>query len=86
MTSPLSKAADAMIADALATDPNVSHITADVIRSMAHEMVTAYGCTYSAAKGAVQRAIKRANGEVSTWGGRRNPQGGRPKAEQEVSE
>ena len=75
MTSQLSTAADALVADADSHD-------ADAIRSMAHEIVTAYGCTYSAAKGAVQRAIKRANGEVSTWGGRRNPQGGRPKAEQ----
>ena len=83
MTSPLSVAADALVAEADSHD-------ADAIRSMAHEMVTAYGCTYSAAKGAVQRAIKRANGEAGTWGGKRQPQGGRPKAEQaeqqEVSE
>ena len=79
MTSPLSVAADALVADADSHD-------ADAIRMMAHEMVTAYGCTYSAGKGAVVRAIKRANGQASTWGGRRNPQGGRPKAEQEVSE
>ena len=82
MTSPLSVAADALVADADSHDD-------DAIRSMAREMVTAYGCTYSAAKGAVQRAIKRASGEASTWGGRRNPAGGRPKAEQakqEVSE
>ena len=86
MTSPLSKAADAMIADALATDPNVSHITADVIRSMANEMRHTYGCTYSAGKGAVQRAIKRASGEAGTWGGKRQPAGGRPKAEQAEQE
>ena len=82
MTSPLSTAADALVADADSTD-------ADAIRSMAHEMVTAYGCTYSAGKGAIVRAIKRASGEAGTWGGKRQPQGGRPKAEQaeqEVSE
>ena len=82
MTSQLSTAADALVADADSHD-------ADAIRSMAHEIVTAYGCTYSAAKGAVQRAIKRASGEAGTWGGKRQPAGGRPKAEQaeqEVSE
>ena len=42
MTSQLSTAADALVADADSTD-------ADAIRMMAHEMVTAYGCTYSAA-------------------------------------
>ena len=80
MTSPLSKAADAMVADADSTD-------ADAIRMMAREMAHTYGCTYSAGKGAVVRAIKRANGQASTWGGKRQPQGGRPKAEkQEVEE
>ena len=71
MTSPLSVAADALVADADSHDD-------DAIRSMAREMVTAYGCTYSAAKGAVQRAIKRSNGEIGAWGGKRQPAGGRP--------
>ena len=79
MTSPLSVAADALVADADSTD-------ADAIRSMAHEIVTAYGCTYSAAKGAVQRAIKRASGEAGTWGGKRQPAGGRPAKQAEQQE
>ena len=81
MTSPLSVAADALVADADSHD-------ADAIRSMAREMAHTYGCTYSAATGAVQRAIKRASGEAGTWGGKRQPAGGRPakQAEQEVSE
>lgn len=73
MTSPLSTAADALVADADTLD-------ADTIRHMAHEMMQAYGCTYSAAKSAIVRAIKRADGEVTTWGGSRG--GGRPKKEQ----
>ena len=79
MTSPLSVAADALVAEADSTD-------ADAIRMMAREMAHTYGCTYSAAKGAVQRAIKRASGEAGTWGGKRQPQGGRPKAEQAEQE
>ena len=43
MTSPLSTAADALVADA-------DELTPDAIRHMAHEMMQAYGCTYSAAK------------------------------------
>ena len=82
MTSPLSKAADQLVAEAESHD-------ADAIRSMAWEMMHTYGCTYSAGKGAVVRAIKRANGEAGTWGGKRQPAGGRPAKQaeqQEVSE
>lgn len=73
MTSPLSTAADALVADADTLD-------ADAIRHMARRMVRERGCTYSAAKSAIVRAIKRADGEASTWGGSRG--GGRPKKEQ----
>lgn len=71
MTSPLSVAADALVAEADSHD-------AAAIRSMAHEMMATYGCTYDTAKSAVQRAIKRASGEIGTWGGRRDFQPGRP--------
>lgn len=71
MTSPLSTAADALVAEAESHD-------ADAIRMMAHEMMGTYGCTYSAGKAAIQRAIKRANGEAETWGGKRHPASGRP--------
>ena len=77
MTSPLSTAADALVADA-------DELTPDAIRHMAHEMMQAYGCTYSAAKSAIVRAIKRADGKATTWGGSRG--GGRPRKVEEVSE
>lgn len=78
MTSPLSIAADSLVADADTLD-------ATAIRHMAHEMMQAYGCTYSAAKSAIVRAIKRrADGTATTWGGSRG--GGRPPKVEEVSE
>ena len=77
MTSPLSIAADALVADADTLD-------ATAIRHMAHEMMQAYGCTYSAAKSAIVRAIKRADGTATTWGGSRG--GGRPRKVEEVNE
>ncbi len=79
MRSQLSTAADALVADADSTD-------ADAIRSMAHEMMATYGCTYDTAKSAVQRAIKRASGEIGTWGGKRKPAGGRPAKQAEQQE
>ena len=75
MPSPLSTAADALIADADTLD-------AGTLRTMAHEMMAAYGCTYSAAKSALARAIKRSHGQANTWGGKRDYQPGRPAKEQ----
>ena len=79
MPSPLSTAADALIADADNTD-------AGTLRTMAHEMMQAYGCTYSAAKSALARAIKRRQGQATTWGGKRDYQPGRPPAQQQEND
>ena len=53
---------------------------------MAHEMVRDWGCTYSAAKSAIRRAIKRSEGKAAAWGGTRPGSGRPPKAEQAEQE
>lgn len=79
MTSPLSTAADALVADA-------DELTPVAIRHMARRLMHEKGCTYSAAKSALVRAIKRADGTAGSWGGAREGSGRPPKIELDASE